>query len=190
MDVCSPKDSFIVKLLVIDGSTVNPGTPLVEMDSDWEERIAERIRVREVLREINFAQLAGDQLELVRSSAKAAVDLAETQYKLASDTADFQRKMIPLGILNAIDVLPSQSRLARATFDRDRAHANQKQLEYAIDRHTKTHELAKKFNEYSAAYMKKRIERLKVAAPIAGHVKLHVQVGSFAQLGSTLLEIQ
>jgi multidrug resistance efflux pump len=189
MNICSPKDGFVIKLLVHEGSKVDGGAALLEMDNDWEMRSLESLRVREAVRQINYAQYTGEQLDFARSIAKTALVAAETQRKLATKLRDLIAKQISVGTTDASQHFQFDMKQTQPTFDRDRALSDQKQLEYSIERHTKIHELAKGLNEYKAAYLKGRMERLKISAPISGHVKLRVQQGSFAELGSTLLEI-
>jgi multidrug resistance efflux pump len=189
MDVCSPKDGFVMKLLVRENQAVEAGATLLELDSEREEAIAERIRNREKLRELYAAQYSGEQLALARSIAKSAVDSATEQFTQVKLQADVDASKVDHGLLPAEIEIPGKIKLAQASFDLDRARSDQKQLEYSIERHLKSNELAKSLNEYYLTAIKKRIERLKITAPISGHVKLQVQQGSFAELGSTLLEI-
>lgn len=191
MEVCSPKDGFVFQVHVQDGLQVEVGTLLIEMDSDVEDRFAEQIRVREELRKINETRYSDEQVALLRSIAKAAVDTAEAQYKDANTQHDVTIEYANVGAIGNVDLVKAsaEAKLAQARFDRDRARADQKELEYAIDRFTKRNELSKNLNQYYLTYIKKRIARLKITAPVAGHVKFYVQQGSFAQLGGKLLEI-
>jgi len=189
MDVCSPKDGFVIKMLAQEGEVVQVGAPLLEMDSDWEQRMAERIRTREALRLIDARQYTGEQMALVIAVAQAALDSAEAQFKEAERKHHSDTRLLENGALTA-EYKPSiEAKFAQATFDRERARVDMKQLKYFIDRQGEIQDLAKSLNERYAADIQKRIERLKIAAPTAGKVKLCAQQGSFAQLGSKLLEI-
>jgi multidrug efflux pump subunit AcrA (membrane-fusion protein) len=76
MDICSPKDGFVVKLFVGDGDQVTKGSPLIQMDSDHEDRHLESLATADSIREIRAAQFQGDQLKLLRDMAQLNVDLA------------------------------------------------------------------------------------------------------------------
>jgi multidrug resistance efflux pump len=195
MDVCSPKDGFVKVMIAQDGSAVKAGDDLLEMDSDREERAAEQIRVREALRQLDEAKYSGEQLALAKRIAQSAVDVGEAQLKYQKaqhdvDAAKLRTGLVAVGAGKAVEQANIDSKLAQTTFDRDRAVSDQKQLLLFIDRQLKSHALAKELNEYYAKAIQARITRLTIKAPISGHVKFHVQQGSFAQLGSTLLEIK
>jgi len=194
MDVCSPKDGFVKRVIAQDGRAVKAGDDLVEMDSYREERAAEQIRIREANRQLDEARYGGEQLDLAKRMAQSAVDLGEAQLKF--QTAQHQVDIRLLQTIGPVDFgkVVAQARidsqLAQVTFDRDRAISDQKQLMFFIERHQKSNALAKELNDYYAKAIQDRIKLLTIKAPISGHLKLHVQQGSFAQLGSILLEIK
>jgi multidrug resistance efflux pump len=192
MDVASPKNGFVIKVSVDDGNTVKAGDELLEMDSDWEQTALERIRFQDAMRELNAARYTDEQLGLLRSIAKAAVDAAEAQLSLVErqSAEDNARMRLDENADPALVKLAENARVAQATFDRDRAQTNQTQLEYAIGRIGKANDSAKVLSATYVAAINKRIERLKIMAPVSGHVKLNVRQGSFAKLGSIMLEIR
>jgi multidrug resistance efflux pump len=81
MDVCSPKDGFVKRVIAQDGSAVKAGDDLLEMDSYREERAAEQIRIREANRQLDAARYSGEQLDLAKRMAQSGVDVGEAQLK-------------------------------------------------------------------------------------------------------------
>jgi multidrug resistance efflux pump len=189
MDVCSPKDGFVEKLFVHDKETVHAGARLIQMDSDLEDRIAERVKLLESIREIAASKYIGEELDLLYKIAQNGVDLAneqsnEAKLRLGKATTDLK-----IGAEVPTDFLVVKSRFNQAQFEEKRASYQQKQVEFAIARHSKTNALAKELSENHLTFVSKRKERLTIVAPRDGRVKLLVAEGSFAELGSVLIEI-
>jgi multidrug resistance efflux pump len=189
MDVCSPKDGFVLKLFVQDKQEVKTGTPLLQMDNDVEDRNAEHIEALEAIREVRSSRYIGPQLDLLRKVAQNAVALAGEQANEAKVKYDIQEGYVKVGAFNGQDYLVAKSRYSQAQYELERAKDQQAQVEFAIARHTQTDALAKKLSETHLSFISKKKERLKLVAPRDGHVKLLVAEGSFAELGSVLMEI-
>lgn len=190
MDICAPKDGFVVKLFVRDHDQVQIGKPLLTMDSEAEDRSAEHMQKMESAREIWQAQYTGPQLDLLREIAKLAVDLAsekvtEAQAKLIRPQALAVSGAVP----DVSDFQVAKSEHAQSLLEVKRAQAQQMQLEYAVTRHAETSALLKQMSDNQLEFIARKKERLSIASPSGGRVKLKVAEGSFAKRGSVLVEI-
>ena len=76
MDICSPKDGFVVKIWPKEGDSVEFNLPILQMDSEDEDKALERLKYIEAARKIRSAQYTGAQLKLLQDSAKLAIDKA------------------------------------------------------------------------------------------------------------------
>jgi len=191
MDVCSPKDGFVFKLLVKNDDEVKIGTPLLQMDSEVEDRNTEHVQKMDSVREIRAAQYIGPQLVLLRALAKLAVDLATEKTRAAKQSYDLINREFHFGLLKVSDTYEPESTYIQSQLEQSRAEAQQKQLEYAVKRHTETNDLAKRLSDEHLAFLKRKKDRLSMTASTPGRVKnLRVGEGSFAELGSVLMEIQ
>ena len=191
VDVCSPKDGFVTKVFVQEGQPVKATTTtLLQMDTDAEDRHAERVQTRESIREIRAAQYTGPQLDLLTAIAKLAVDLATERANEAKYKRDYWGEHFALGG-NIYDLELAKSDYAQSQLEQARAEAQQKQLEFAVKRHNEIDALAKRLNKDEEDFIAKRRNRLKIVSPIDGRVKkLLVAEGSFAELGSVVMEIE
>jgi multidrug resistance efflux pump len=189
MNITSPKDGFVIKVVVKDKQVVKTGDLLLQMDSEQEDRNAARVETMESIRQLRSAQYTGPQLDLLRAIAKIAVDLASEkagEMKLKFENAT---RGLALGLINKFDFDLVKSDYTQAQLEQSRAEAQQKQLEFSITRHNQADALAKQQSEDLKSYIARKKERLKVVASKDGHVKLLVAEGSFAELGSVLLEV-
>jgi multidrug resistance efflux pump len=174
MDVCSPKNAFVTEVFVINGGHVEIGAPLVQMDTDAEDRALERLRLTEHARQLRSAQYQGEELQLLLNIAQLTVDSAQSR----SDTS---AKPGP-GVAQATAVMNKN--------DYQKAVQRQRQLGYSLKRYAAIDELAQEMNREQIDYITKRRDRLKLVAPSAGKVRLMVGKNSFAALGSVLLQIE
>jgi multidrug efflux pump subunit AcrA (membrane-fusion protein) len=85
MEIDAPKSGFIVKILVKDGSHVDAGTPLILMDSDWEDRYLRYLEVNDRMREARTAKYRAEQLRLAREANRIAAGTSEAQVKDAQE---------------------------------------------------------------------------------------------------------
>lgn len=198
MDVCSPKNGFVIHMTAQDGSAVNVGDDLLVIDSDREQRALEDLHARKALMLLDLNKYTGDELTLTTHVAQSAVDLSTAQLDLANRADSDEGPLHPVlpahTPVDPIAALANERANAlkklQARFDNDRAISDQKQLEFFIARQRKSNEIAVKLNEYYSNAIQDMIKRLTIKAPISGTVKLHVGQGSFARLGSVLLEIK
>jgi pyruvate/2-oxoglutarate dehydrogenase complex dihydrolipoamide acyltransferase (E2) component len=191
MDVCSPKDGFVIKLLVNQGQQVSYGAQLLQMDVDHEDRALARLRLLERARQIRSSQYQGEQLALVRKVAELAVNTAEANREAAEVRKKALMDQVRSGTWNSGYDLNATAAAITQTLDaHSKAVVQQQQLEYSIRRHVDIDTLAQEMNESQEAYIRSRIERMTVLAPVAGNVHLLVGEHSFAELGSVLLTIQ
>jgi multidrug resistance efflux pump len=195
MDVCSPKNGFVIRMIAKDGIAVNVGDDLLVMDSDREQRALEDLQARKALMLLDLNKYTGEELKLTSQIAQSAVDFSTAQLNLAKPDEGPLRPVLPAH--TPVDPIAAQAREQadvlrelQARFDNNRAISDQKQLEFFIARQLKSNEIAVKMNEYYTNAIQDMIKRLTIKAPISGQVKLHVGQGSFARLGSVLLEIR
>jgi multidrug efflux pump subunit AcrA (membrane-fusion protein) len=80
MEIDAPKSGLIVKVLVKDGSHVEAGTPLILMESDWEDRYIRYLEANNRMREARV-----DQFGLAREANRIAADTSEAQAKGAQE---------------------------------------------------------------------------------------------------------
>jgi multidrug resistance efflux pump len=189
MEICSPKDGFVVSLLVKDGQPVKSGELLLQLDSAQEDRHLERVQTAESVRAIRAAQYTGPQLEVLRSIAQAAIDIATAKAKASLVRYEYAARNTQIGINTTADSREKEAEHLLAQAELARAQAQQKQLEFAVQRHVETDALARRFSENEKAFFTKRRELLAINAPRDGRVKLRVAQGSFAELGSVLAEV-
>ena len=182
MDVCAPKDGFVAKLFVHHQQEVKAGAPLLQMDSDLEDRQTERVRIFESIRETRFSRYTGQELDLLRKVAQNAVDLSTEQVNEAKLKFDWEAANMSIGAEHGTDFSLAKSRYVQAQFEQQRAAYQQAQVEFGITRNTQTNALAKELSESHLAFIFQRKDRLNVVAPTDGRVNLLVAEGSVAEL--------
>jgi multidrug resistance efflux pump len=181
----------VTEVFVHQGQQINVGTPMFQMDTDAEDMALKRVQTSESVRAIRSAQYAGPQLEVVRDLAKLAVEKATANLVPAKFASGHAQAEIIGGVAQqpqtAIEAVKNQL----AQIELDQAKDQQKQLEFAIERHNKIDDLAKQLSQEQEAFLNRKRERLTVRAPHQGRVKsLLVGKGSFAELGSILGQIE
>ena len=190
MEVCAPRDAFVINLFVSDHDQVKIGSPLLQLDTDVEDRHAEHVQKMEASRIVWEAQYTGSQLDLLREIAKLAVDIANEKVKQAKINYDWEKALVMAGVPTSGNYLGvRKSEYDQSLLEVTKAEAQQKQLEYAVTRHAETSALVKKMNNDQLEFIAKRKGRLSIAAPSTGQIKLRVAEGSFAKRGSVLMEI-
>jgi multidrug resistance efflux pump len=189
MDVCSPKDGFVVSLFVKDGQAVKSGELLLQLDSASEDRNLERVQTAESVRAIRAAQYTGPQLEVLRQIAQAAIDMAAARLEPLQAAYTVAMRQEQLGVNTTLDRLEREADRLLAEAELARAQAQQKKLEFSVQRHADTDALAKLFTKDEKAFYLKRKELLAIKAPKSGRVKLHLAQGSFAEIGSILAQV-
>jgi multidrug resistance efflux pump len=191
MDICAPKDGFVTDVLFTAADRkVKTGSPLLQMDTDYEDRMASRLATREAVREISSAQYTGPQLQLLTDLAQVAVDLASTKADKAKRKYLSLTTGVQQGITPTPDMVMAQNDSTIADLELDRAKKQQEQLKYVIERHTEIDAKAKEFFEEEEAFISKRRMRLTIVAPVDGEAKFLVAKGSFAKRGTVLVRIE
>jgi multidrug resistance efflux pump len=74
MNICAPKDGFVIKVFVKDNAGVKAGSLLLEMDSDWEDRYEAHLDKSEKAREIKYSKHTGQELEVTRDTIEVFLD--------------------------------------------------------------------------------------------------------------------
>jgi multidrug resistance efflux pump len=190
MNICAPKDGFVIKVFVKDNAVVKAGSPLLEMDSDWEDRYEAHLDKSEKAREIKYSKHTGKELEVIRAAAQLAIDLSSERTKARQGIDDIESNKINMGVPDYETIWQTHDLLAQAKLDQAKAETQQKQLEFAITRFNQLNELAKKWYEDQKAFLAKRKSLLTVTAPIDGKVTLLAGVGSYAKHGNAIAEIR
>lgn len=190
MNISSPKDGFVVKLFVKDGDPVKRFAPLVQMDTDWEDRLADRVTKRQSIADARSTQYSGEQLKQLQDLAQLAVDIAKTNVDAIQRAYDINAGVNRLGGYQAALLKIDEAHLTQARMEQTRAELQQKQLNSSVTRHAQMDALAKKLSQDELDFLSARKDRLKIAAPIDGHVKLLVAEGGFAKRGTFLMEIK
>jgi pyruvate/2-oxoglutarate dehydrogenase complex dihydrolipoamide acyltransferase (E2) component len=175
MDVCSPKNGFVTEVFVSNGQHVEVGAPLLQMDTDAEDRALERLRITEQARQIRSAKYQGEELELMRTIASLTVASAQA----SSDESS------KLGL--GVKALSTAAALNKNAYEKTLQH--KKELEYSINRYLKIDRLGEEANRGYSEYLAKRKSRMKLLAPVAGKVRLMVGQNSFAAVGTILLKL-
>jgi multidrug efflux pump subunit AcrA (membrane-fusion protein) len=190
MDVCAPKDGFVVKLFVHDHDQIQIGDSLLKMDSEAEDRNVQHVQKMDSVREIWAAQYTGPQLDLLRAIATIAIDLAREKVTESQAKLNQQKALSLTGAAgNGVDILVAKSEYAQSQIELAKAEAQQKQLEYTVTRHVESSALVKQMTKDQLEFIAKKKERLSITAPSGGKVKLRIAEGSFAKRGSVLAEI-
>ena len=77
MKVRSPKSGFVIQLFVKDQEHVALlGSPLLQMDSDAEDRYMSHLKILEKMRELKTSQYIGPEVEVTLSWAQVAVEIS------------------------------------------------------------------------------------------------------------------
>lgn len=189
MNVCAPKDGIVIKVLVKDKAVVKAGSPLLQMDSDWEDKFEEYLDKSEKTRQIKASKYTGQELEVIRAATQLAVDLSTERAKAAQKIDDYHWGQVENGVPIYLNIHEADFTLAQAKLDQGKAETQQKQLEFAISRFNQLNELAKKWYEDQKAFVAKRKSLLTVTAPIDGKVTLLVGTGSYAKHGNSIAKI-
>lgn len=178
-----------MKLSVRDGDRVKIGDPLLQMDSDREDKDTEQVNALEAIRKIRADQFKGPELALLQTIAKTAVEIATEKTNTDTTDADRADKLVKLGSLDPFVATVARAKARESQLALDRATAQQSQLQFAISRHSQVDVIAKQMDDNRLALLAKQKNQLSIMSPVAGTVHLHVGTGSFAELGSVLLEI-
>jgi multidrug resistance efflux pump len=189
MNVRSPKNGFVIKLFVTEKKSVKLGSPLLQMDSDAEDRYSDHLDVLEGMRVIRAAQYTGAELDLTRSLAKISVETSEISLKDATQEYLWWEGMLRKGLAGAIDPVRFENEMAQSKWKNERAKGQQQRLEFLVARHNQLNELAAKWYERQKEFVAVRKGHLKIAAPANGKVKLLVEEGSFAKYGNIIAEV-
>jgi multidrug efflux pump subunit AcrA (membrane-fusion protein) len=190
MDVCSPKDGFVMLLHVNDGESPKRNDLLVELDTDAEDRATKRLQATDDTRSVKMAQYTGPELDLLREIAQIAVDLTGQDITNTSRDLALAQKREQLGVGQAADTSQAKSNHEMADLQHKKAVAQQKQLEFAVKRHEAVNKIAQQVSAFQMKQIQDTRNRMRIAAPIDGKVTLLVGKGSFAELGSVLLRIE
>jgi len=192
MDICSPKNGFVLKIYVKvkDLVSVSPAMPFLDMDTEAEDKALAHLDLMDATRAANAAQYTGDQLQLLQDLAKAAVDLAtakQTPFPRALVEAKDQQKQY-YNTLQYLNILSSSN---IADQELKRALAQQSQLDFSVKRHAALDAAAATYSQAHRKYLTDFKQRLSIKAPIAGKVtRILVAEGSFAKRGSVLATVE
>jgi multidrug resistance efflux pump len=192
MDICSPKDGFVLELFVQPSSRVEVGQPLIQLDSEFEDRALARIDTMEATRQLTAAQYKEPQVDLIRQIASIAVSVAEANMTLQTKVNHENHRLTQSGAANPNqpNALVQEYNVVNATKQHEKAVNQLKQFELSVSRHNEIDALASKHAAVERGFIENRKTLLKILAPIAGIVDFRVAKGSFAELGSILLSIK
>jgi multidrug resistance efflux pump len=189
MDICCPKDGFVTKVLVMDGKQVLKNTLLLQIDSELEDRMMDRVATREATRAIRAAQFTGEQLQLLKTIAQLGVDMSTESLREIQRNYDLSSRLAIAGSFPEPNLRPMEHDLTMAKLALTRAQAQAKQLEYAATRHQQIDRFAKALSDSEKQFILDKKKRLGIVAPSDGKLRLLVAEGSFAELGSVLLRL-
>jgi len=117
MKVRSPKSGFVIQLFVKDQEHVAVGSPLLQMDSDAEDRYMSHLEILEKMRELKAAQYIGPEVEVTRSLAQVAVDTSAKRAKNDSDVNHFYTVLVDKGLSNIVQYAPAESAFEQARWE-------------------------------------------------------------------------
>jgi multidrug resistance efflux pump len=190
MKVRSPKSGFVMQLFVKDQEHVAVGSPLLQMDSDAEDRYTSHLEILDKMRELKASQYIGPEVEVTRSLAQVAVDTSAKRAKDESEVYGYYVQLAKQGVANIVQYAPAESTFEQARWEHTRAEGQQQRLEFSISRYIQLNDLAKKWNMDQRAFVALRKARLKVLAPITGKVSVFVAEGSYAKYGNVIMEVK
>jgi multidrug efflux pump subunit AcrA (membrane-fusion protein) len=190
MNICSPENGFVVEIRVQDGASVTAGTVLVRMDTDKEEKHAQRLATMQAIRDVMARKYSGDQLDAQRKLAQVSVDITSSVYtNLYTIYLSYAAMYQQTGTADMNQVLERLASAQTAQMDSEKAKSQQQKLEFSISNWLATNDLVKAHMEFERTYIEAKKARMQIAAPIAGKVALQVAVGSFVKRGHVILTI-
>jgi multidrug resistance efflux pump len=189
--VCCPKDGMVNELLIKDGGAIELGQLICTVDPDDENRTLDRIAAMEQLTNIEAKQLEETvinyrlrQLEINYEIANAYVLFAEKKLDLVSGlystTGGFIDNMVPV---------QADAAHKKALGEREKAVKQIELFKFSVSQSEERMKVLKAELEKEKLFVKKRLERLKIASPGAGKVNLLVGVKSFIKMGDPLAEL-
>jgi pyruvate/2-oxoglutarate dehydrogenase complex dihydrolipoamide acyltransferase (E2) component len=190
MDICSPKDGFVVALLVDNEALVHPGHHLLTMDTDDEDRDKARLVKMESVRLQMAQQYSGPELDLSRSLTQISVDLAQEAVTDYGDLLKHVQGNADLGKATLDELVPVTLQYNQAVINLKKAQLELKKFEFAVARHVEINSIIDKYMAQESSTLDIKRGRLTVLAPISGKVKLQTAVNSFSELGGVLLTIE
>jgi len=189
MEVCSPKDGFVIEVLATEGQQVKARDHVLTIDSDDELRDKARLEKIDSVRALMSAQYQGQELDVNQRVANVAVEIAKEIVRTKEALLAEKQMQKRLGVLTDIELTPFETGYKQALLEQEKAELDAKKFSFAVERHVKINDLVKTYMQTEMKLVETKRERLKILAPINGAVRLRVAVDSFAELGSVLLEI-
>ena len=189
MDIFSPKDGFVVELIVAEGAPVKPGTHLLKMDTDDEDRDKERLAKMENVRLQMAAQYTGRELSLSKRLAEIAMEMAKYSVETLPGYIQNVKDWVEAGRLSPGDIFNAETEYSQAILNLEKAQIDLQKFEFAVARHLAINSIIKNYMAKESQYLELKRNRLTVLAPVSGKVKFQVAVNSFAELGGRLLTI-
>jgi multidrug resistance efflux pump len=169
INICSPADGYVASLFVKHGQTVAVGDKLLQMDTEQDDLVLQKLATTESVNDIAARKYSGEQLQMQLDAAQKAIDLAKQAFDDATKLATDWQTPRDLGIASDMDVLTPKVEADKANIQLQIAQTNLTKLQFS----------AKNYQDTSI-FIKSHIEAEKAA--INARETLH----KFCDLGLTV----
>ncbi|HEV3457555.1 MAG TPA: hypothetical protein VHG32_13410 [Thermoanaerobaculia bacterium] len=189
MDHQSPKDGFVITVLAADQAQVTRGTPILQMDTEDEDKELGRLRTMEAVRALVASQYQGDELANTLALAQNAVTLGEKTERETHTALQIAEVHVKSGTYKDIELISATYDHDKAQLTLEKARENLKKLNFAIDRQAKSNALVRAHLQDEEQRIMRRKELLTVKATVGGRLRLNLAPGVFVKLGDVLFSI-
>jgi multidrug resistance efflux pump len=187
-NVESPKDGVIASIYFSDGR-VKAGDIICEIEADDEQRAVDRINLAMQLLELEEHLLDPAQVKIRRSILEASEISAAKGQQLAKQIYDYYYSGSQLGVSTTPEVASANINLTRAQAEHAKAVASLKLFDFNVSQAQKRLALYKQQIPTEQSFIKNKINRLKISAPIDGSLTLYFGLRSFIEKGHLLATI-
>ena len=186
--ICSPKSGVIRHVFVANGSALQTGDAICNLDSDDEDRALDRLQALEDLYKIEARVLEPEIvegrrrfLELNLETARAYVQFA----KAKAMSAAIQLMFTP------IDQLQTQTAAAliKANAEETKALKQLELFDFSIKQAKERMALVKTQLDKERKFINSQHTRLQIKSPARGKIHLKIASGSFVELGHAIAEL-
>jgi multidrug resistance efflux pump len=185
----APRDCFIVKLVMLDGSDAKKGDLLASLDTENEDNALDRLALAENFLTLQERAISDEQLEIRRMILRSTVETAKTYVIHARRMSLIKANEEQAGTIELGTTDLSRTTAVRAEAEWERAKIALDLFEFNSVQAAKKLEFIRAQLDSEKVRYKKQRERMFLRSPIDGTVKINSFEGAYLPKGTVVIEI-
>ena len=189
-EVCSPKDGYVVEVVVANGQSVQKGDALLQMDTLEEDKNIHRFNHLSAVHSVARKKYSGPQFDKSVAATKASLVRAQEVLDEKKGEVEAIKKKIAIGAAYPADLSKLEVEVIALQEELAKAQMALESLVFSASNYLETAALISSHIDLERTAQISLKERMRILAPVAGTVSLQVAATSFLKLGHVLLTIE